>query len=255
MPPDVPFGSAAERYDALRPSYPDAAVVWALADAPAGDVADVGAGTGKLTGVLLGAGRGVRAIDPSDDLLRVLRRRHPDAQASVGTGERTGLPDDSVAAVVYGQSWHWVDGARATAEASRVLRPGGTLAMLWNDADVREPWVQRYQLAQRGLKQRPPATRRMPRFPSPDFQPREEWQVRWRRPLTKGALVDLVTTFSFFLTASPAARRARLAAVRAQLDADLPGPDDRPVEYPMITRVTRYRLTARAGRRKRGVVD
>ena len=41
MPPDVPFGSAAERYDALRPSYPDAAVAWALADAPAGDVADV----------------------------------------------------------------------------------------------------------------------------------------------------------------------------------------------------------------------
>lgn len=119
MPPDVPFGSAAERYDALRPSYPGRR----RRLGPRGRPRRRRRGRRRrhqeaLTSVLLGAGRGVRAIDPSDDLLRVLRRRHPDAQASVGIGERTGLPDDSVAAVVYGQSWHWVDGARATAEAS-----------------------------------------------------------------------------------------------------------------------------------------
>lgn len=245
------FDADADRYDDLRPGYPDAAVAWLLSSPS--DVADVGAGTGKLTDALLRAGHRVKAVEPSAAMLGRLAVTHAGVPAILASGERTGLAGSSVDAVLYGQSWHWVEHAEAVAEAVRVLRPGGTLAMLWNDADTDVGWVLRYQLAQRGLKQRAPATHRLERFLSPDLQPREEHEVRWTRVLDKDDLIDLVTTFSFWRTASEEARRRRLAAVRAQLDADWPGPHDRPVDYPMITRVTRYRLTARASRAKQGL--
>jgi ubiquinone/menaquinone biosynthesis C-methylase UbiE len=49
------FGQVAEEYDRWRPGYPDAAIDWLAPSAPA-RMADVGAGTGKLTSLLLGCG-------------------------------------------------------------------------------------------------------------------------------------------------------------------------------------------------------
>ncbi|TDT31380.1 class I SAM-dependent methyltransferase [Naumannella halotolerans] len=62
------FTSGGDRYEQLRPSYPAEAVDWLLTPATH-EVADIGAGTGKLTRLL--AGRGVRAvaIDPALDML------------------------------------------------------------------------------------------------------------------------------------------------------------------------------------------
>ncbi|WP_052462193.1 class I SAM-dependent methyltransferase [Nigerium massiliense] len=250
-PSPGPFDTDADRYDALRPGYPDEAIGWLL-ESPS-DVADVGAGTGKLTAALLAAGHRVVAVEPSEPMLATLAALHPEARRVRATGERTGLPDACVDAVCYGQSWHWTDHAAAAVEALRLLRPGGTLAMLWNDADTEVDWVARYQLAQRGLKQRRAVTRRLPRFLHPDLQPREEHVVAWTRPISKRDLRDLVTTFSYWRTASDEAKRRRLDAVSEQLDADWPGPDDREIPYPLLTRLTRYRLTARAGLAKQGL--
>src|ERR1700710_654683 len=63
------------------------------------------------------------------------------AQALAGSAEQVPLPDRSVDAVLVGQAWHWFDQARALAEVRRVLRPGGTLGLLWNVFDDRVPWV------------------------------------------------------------------------------------------------------------------
>jgi SAM-dependent methyltransferase len=42
-------------------------------------------------------------------------------------------------AVVVGQAFHWFDPSRALPEAARVLRPGGWLALIWNERDEADP--------------------------------------------------------------------------------------------------------------------
>ncbi len=60
-------------------------------------------------------------------------------------------------AVVAGQAYHWFDAARARPEIARVLRPGGVLVTMRNDADLATPWTVRYVEIIDGPPQRPEA--------------------------------------------------------------------------------------------------
>jgi SAM-dependent methyltransferase len=134
------FGTAAAEYERGRPGYPPAAIEWLLEGAGS-VVADVGAGTGKLTEAVLATGRTAIAIDPDAAMLERLRARLPDVRVEVGTAERLPLKDSTVDAVVLGQAWHWVEPGAASAEAARVLRSGGRLGLVWNIRDESVPWV------------------------------------------------------------------------------------------------------------------
>jgi SAM-dependent methyltransferase len=125
------FGGVADVYQQTRPDYPVSAVRWLVGERPV-SVVDVGAGTGKLTRVLLAEGHHVTAVEPSAPMLAQLRAASPDVRALLGGGEALPLPDDVADAVTYAQAWHWVDHDRASAEAARVLRPGGVLGLVWN---------------------------------------------------------------------------------------------------------------------------
>jgi SAM-dependent methyltransferase len=134
------FGSVAREYAALRPSYPADAVRFLLGDIPR-RVLDLGAGTGLLTELLVGAGHEVVAVDPSVEMLAHLTERLPGVTALVGTAEDLPVSDDDVDAVVAGQAAHWFDPAPAAREIRRVLRPGGVVGLIWNFRDQRVPWV------------------------------------------------------------------------------------------------------------------
>lgn len=138
------FGAAAAAYAEHRPGYAEAAVRWALE--PVRDrrpvrVADVGAGTGKLTATLIGLGAEVTAVEPDPQMLAELRRTMPEVRSVPGSAEEIPLPDASLDAVLAGQAMHWFDMNRALPEIARVLRPGGVLAGLWNVHDDRVGWV------------------------------------------------------------------------------------------------------------------
>ena len=138
------FGAAAAAYAEHRPGYAEAAVRWAIE--PVGDrqpvrVADIGAGTGKLTATLAGLGAEVTAVEPDPQMLAELRRTMPEVSSVPGSAEEIPLPDASLDAVLAGQAMHWFDMDRALPEIARVLRPGGVLAGLWNVDDDRVGWV------------------------------------------------------------------------------------------------------------------
>ena len=138
------FGAAAAAYAEHRPGYAEAAVRWALEpvrDRQPVRVADIGAGTGKLTATLVRLGAEVTAVEPDPQMLAELRRTMPEVSSVPGSAEEIPLPDASLDAVLAGQAMHWFDMDRALPEIARVLRPGGVLAGLWNVDDDRVGWV------------------------------------------------------------------------------------------------------------------
>lgn len=136
------FGGVADSYDRGRPSYPAAAVKWLVGAEPC-SVLELGAGTGKLTEVLVGLGHDVFATDPDDAMLDILSGKLPDVRATSGTAEQIPTGDSLYDVVVVGQAFHWFDHNKALAEIARVLKSEGRLAIIQNDRDDRIPWVRR----------------------------------------------------------------------------------------------------------------
>ena len=133
------FGAWADEYHDWRPTYPDAAVDWLLPP-DAAQVAEVGAGTGKLTDRLVERDLELDVVEPDGRMLRVVERRHPGLRTH--ERERTDLPlgDASVDAVLVADAWHWFPKAEAAAEVARVLRPGGWLGCVWNVPALEHDW-------------------------------------------------------------------------------------------------------------------
>ncbi len=207
------FGAQAEVYDRARPEYPSEAVAWML-PADARDVADVGAGTGKLTSGLVAEGRTLTAIDPDPQMLARLSERLPGIRTLVGTGENLPLPDASMDAVVFGQAWHWVEPPRASAEVARVLRPGGTLGLIWNVRDDGEPWVRELTAVMHTSDAEELIAAGGPVVAEP-FGPLEHETFRWMASFTVESLVELAASRSYIITATSERRAEVLTSVRA----------------------------------------
>ncbi|MDQ1743707.1 MAG: hypothetical protein QOE23_2046 [Pseudonocardiales bacterium] len=206
------FGSEAARYHQTRPSYPTAALELVLggptgpeqAAGPAGApdrrrFLDLGAGTGKLTALLLDRGAEVVAVEPDPDMLAVLARQLPQVRALTGRAEAIPLPDGSVDAVVAGQAFHWFSRPDADREIARVLRPGGVVGLLWNIPDRDVEWVGELYRATR--KPRLPGPGRFDPLDPELFGPAEEAVVPSEHQLAGAAgLRDLVHTWSWVIT-------------------------------------------------------
>lgn len=128
------FDRAAEEYEAARPDYP-IELLDALPVAADATVLDLGAGTGKLTRVLARRYAHVVAVEPLDNMRAILERVVPEAETKPGSAEGIPLPDAAVDAVFAGQAFHWFATDAAVAEISRVLRPGGVFADVFNESD------------------------------------------------------------------------------------------------------------------------
>ena len=124
------FSSASDQYAAYRPDYPAALFAWLSGlCAERGIVWDCATGSGQAAWGLLPYFRTVVATDASADQVRHAAP-HPRIEYRVAPAEASGLADRSVDLVTVAQAAHWFDLPRFYAEVSRVLKPGGAIA-LW----------------------------------------------------------------------------------------------------------------------------
>lgn len=141
LDPLVRFSDRVGDYVRYRPGYPPE-LIDCLRDraglGPGCSVADVGAGTGIFTRLLLQTGARVAAVEPNAAMRRAAEAelgRNPGFKAVEGTGEATGLPDSSVSLVTCAQAFHWLDARAARVEFLRILAPAGRCALIWNTSD------------------------------------------------------------------------------------------------------------------------
>ena len=160
MNPD--FGRTASDYSTYRQGFPEDLyeLLTELGVRFSGAKAvDLGTGTGTLARGMARRGASVTAIDPSSAMTHEAARL--DMEWGVSThylntsAEKTGLESGSFDLVTSGQSWWWFEHDPALAEAQRILRPGGILAICSFD------WIPEpgnvVELTERLIKQHNPA--------------------------------------------------------------------------------------------------
>jgi SAM-dependent methyltransferase len=231
------FGDRAAAYEAYRPGYPAEIVHGLLEPVGAGArVLDVGAGTGKLTRVLVAAGHRVTAVDPDPGMLAELRRAVPGVTALEGAGEGIPVGDAAMDAVTAAQAWHWMDHAAAAAEFARVLRPGGVVGLVWNVLDAEDGLARRLAAVTGREDMIDRARDGELALPHPAFGPGTAFSVDNSHETTVEDLLALVATWSW--VARGPDPDGVLANVR-RLAEDHAGPAGT-LRYPLRTRAHRF---------------
>jgi SAM-dependent methyltransferase len=241
--PASSFGAAADLYDSVRPTYPAEAVAWSFEPLGPGHwrVADIGAGTGIMTRVLVRLGHHVIAVEP-DELMRArLMATTPEVEAVPGSAENLPFAESAMDAAIAAQAYHWFDPPRARPELARVIRPGGVFAAIWNERDDSTPWVSEYSRiveGDRGPNDVPDDVRDRPDF-GELFAPVEYRVFHHQQAHSPDSLVALLRSRSYYLTATPQRRLALDSAVRelTRTHPDLAGRDT--FMLPYLTRVFR----------------
>ncbi len=132
------FNKKSNGYDQYRPRYPLELLKLLCKEAGLGSdsyVADVGSGTGLLAELLLESNCRVVCIEPNEEMRKVADvklGKNGRCKVLEGTAERTSLRASSVDLITVGQAFHWFDPKKTRVEFSRILKPNGKVALVWN---------------------------------------------------------------------------------------------------------------------------
>jgi SAM-dependent methyltransferase len=140
------FDREAEVYEQARPGYPPETVAWFaehLGLGPGVRVADVAAGTGKLTRLLAPLGARLSAVEPVAGMRQAFAAACPGVPLVAATAEQLPFATGALDALTVAQAFHWFDAERALTEFGRVLRPGGRVGLVWNARDRSNELVDR----------------------------------------------------------------------------------------------------------------
>jgi SAM-dependent methyltransferase len=233
------FDGVAERYDAVRPTYPQAVVddlvaLSGIEPGRADRVLEIGCGTGQLTVDLAGRGLDVTAVELGPALAAVARRNlapFPNARVAVGAFEEYAVAEP-VDAVVAATSFHWIAPEVRLTRTAVALRPGGALAVV----EVRHVaggteafFVDAQQCYRRFDPDTPPdfrlpiAATIPPAYPeldaSPLFGPVQRCRHEWELTYSTATHRALLLTYSNNLALPDDLREGLLDCIDAVIDA------------------------------------
>lgn len=236
-PAPNPYFAETGDYQGSRPDYPEASLraIFAYLGCNAGlDIADIGAGTGKLTVLLRPTQNQVTAVEPAPAMLEQLERAASEKGFATVTGTAENLPlaGASQDLLTYGQCWHWLDAPAATGEANRVLRPGGAVAIIFNQLDVTVPWVHRLSRIMRSgdvhRVGKPPQV-------EPGFSVPELHLTQWTQQLTGRGIERLGTTRASYIRSDEKGRARMQSNLRWYLYEHLGYQPEQVIDLPYQT--------------------
>ncbi|MCW1883596.1 class I SAM-dependent methyltransferase [Luteolibacter flavescens] len=150
--PEQRFSNRVENYVRYRPSYPAELVHLLEREArlgPESMIADIGSGTGISAELFLKAGHQVTGVEPNQAMREAaesLLAAYPKFRSVDGTAQATTLADGSIDLVMAAQAFHWFDTPEARAEFRRILKPGGKIALIWNERHLdTTPFLRGYE--------------------------------------------------------------------------------------------------------------
>jgi SAM-dependent methyltransferase len=137
------FNEVADLYDQVRPGYPEVVVddISSYAGmSPGSCVLEIGCGTGQITLPLAIRGYTILALEPGEALAALAIKKcapYPNVTVVPMTFEQWPAPGQQLDLVIAAQSFHWIEPYSGCEKAATILRPGGTIALVWNN-DVSE---------------------------------------------------------------------------------------------------------------------
>lgn len=131
------FTGKAENYAKARPGYPVEAINYIESLIPVGSiVADIGAGTGKFTELIVKRGYKLYAVEPNTDMreqLSTILSPHNNTVVINGTAEATTLQSGSIDVITCAQSLHWFDHKAFRQECLRIGKENVLVIALYNE--------------------------------------------------------------------------------------------------------------------------
>ncbi|MGH2758422.1 MAG: class I SAM-dependent methyltransferase [Actinomycetota bacterium] len=227
-----------DRYERGRPDYP-AGTLDALGITKGTAVVDLGCGTGKFTRLLASRGAKVIGVEPLPAMLTTFRDRCPAVPVVGGVAEALPLAGGRSDVVTCASAFHWFDHDRALPEVHRVLRPGGSLGIIWNRRDEIGGWPAEFWAITEAYRRGTPGYR-MPAWrdaltSSPLYGDiTEHWFDHVQRADIDGLLARVASVS--FIEILPAAERAAVLDRARQFLLSHPDTKDRDVfELPYRT--------------------
>jgi ubiquinone/menaquinone biosynthesis C-methylase UbiE len=236
------FDAVAERYDRVRPGYPRRTVkdLEHLAALQVGSrVLEIGCGTGQLTVPLARLGPTVTAVELGAALADVARRNvaaYPNVRIVVGAFEEVRFAEDAFDLVVAATSFHWIDPSTRLTKSARVLRRGGSLAVI-DTHHIAGGTEQFFVDVQRHYEKWDPATPPGLRLQGaeaipvarPDledphlFEPAVLRRYEWEAEYTTSEYLALLLTYSNHLALPAPQQDGLISGIRSLLDARFDG--------------------------------
>lgn len=136
------FSNRVANYVKYRPGYPAEVLQYFrehLNLMPESVIADVGSGTGLSARLFLENGNRVYGVEPNAAMREAAESflaDFPNFTSIDGTSTETTLDDDSCDLIIAAQAFHWFEPEGTRREFRRILKPGGYIALIWNERQL-----------------------------------------------------------------------------------------------------------------------
>jgi SAM-dependent methyltransferase len=136
------FSNRVENYVKYRPGYPPETLRLFQSEMglTAGSIiADVGSGPGISAKPFLENGNTVYGVEPNAAMRAAaeeILKEFPNFKSIDGTAENTMLGNGSINIITAAQAFHWFEGEKTRVEFKRILKPGGYVALIWNERQL-----------------------------------------------------------------------------------------------------------------------